>query len=103
YYFFDENCAYRLLALIDLARPSVDLVDQVSTLRAIPSDTVRLVVGNNLWSRFITAPPRPLHSTISSACSASLSGNWSHLSSTSAPSLLKNSGQPCPHPARPPC
>lgn len=48
YYFFDENCAYRLLALIDVARPSVDLVDQVSTLRAIPSDTVRLVVGNNL-------------------------------------------------------
>jgi hypothetical protein len=42
YYFFDENCAYRLLALIDAARPGTDLLDEVST-HAIPSDTVRWV------------------------------------------------------------
>lgn len=42
YYFFDENCAYRLLALIDAARPGTRLLDQVST-HAIPSDTVRWV------------------------------------------------------------
>lgn len=40
YYFFDENCAYRLLALIDIARPGTDLLGEVST-HAIPSDTVR--------------------------------------------------------------
>src|SRR5690554_1097850 len=42
YYFFDENCAYRLLALIDIARPGTDLLGEVST-HAIPSDTVRWV------------------------------------------------------------
>ncbi|MBN7770681.1 DUF4105 domain-containing protein [Marinobacter daepoensis] len=42
YYFFDENCAYRLLALIDAARPGTSLLDEVST-HAIPSDTVRWV------------------------------------------------------------
>lgn len=42
YYFFDENCAYRLLALIDAARPGTDLLAEVST-HAIPSDTVRWV------------------------------------------------------------
>ncbi|MDK9556592.1 DUF4105 domain-containing protein [Marinobacter sp. M216] len=47
YYFFDENCAYRLLALIDVARPGTDLLDEVST-HAIPSDTVRWVVDKDL-------------------------------------------------------
>ncbi|WP_166263223.1 DUF4105 domain-containing protein [Marinobacter caseinilyticus] len=47
YYFFDENCAYRLLALIDVARPGTDLLHQVGT-HAIPSDTVRWVVDKDL-------------------------------------------------------
>jgi hypothetical protein len=47
YYFFDENCAYRLLALIDVARPGTDLLDAVNT-HAIPSDTVRWVIDKNL-------------------------------------------------------
>jgi len=42
YYFFDENCAYRLLALIDAARPGTNLLGEVST-HAIPSDTIRWV------------------------------------------------------------
>ena len=47
YYFFDENCAYRLLALIDVARPGTDLLAEVST-HAIPSDTVRWVRDKDL-------------------------------------------------------
>jgi len=47
YYFFDENCAYRLLALIDAARPGTDLLAEVST-HAIPSDTVRWVRDKGL-------------------------------------------------------
>lgn len=47
YYFFDENCAYRLLALIDVARPGTQLLDEVNT-HAIPSDTVRWVVDHDL-------------------------------------------------------
>ncbi|WP_273207298.1 DUF4105 domain-containing protein [Marinobacter subterrani] len=49
YYFFDENCAYRLLALIDIARPGTNLLGEVNT-HAIPSDTVRWVVDKGLVS-----------------------------------------------------
>lgn len=48
YFFFDENCAYRLLTLIDVARPGTELIPQINPLRAIPADTVRLVVANGL-------------------------------------------------------
>lgn len=47
YYFFDENCAYRLLALMDVARPGTNLLDEVNT-HAIPSDTVRWVIDKGL-------------------------------------------------------
>lgn len=47
YFFFDENCAYRLLALIDVARPGTELLDRVTT-HAIPSDTVRWAVDKGL-------------------------------------------------------
>jgi len=55
YYFFDENCAYRLLALIDIARPGTDLLGEVST-HAIPSDTVRWVVDKDLVSEVYYRP-----------------------------------------------
>ena len=55
YYFFDENCAYRLLALIDVARPGTNLLDEVST-HAIPSDTVRWVVDKDLVSEVYYRP-----------------------------------------------
>jgi hypothetical protein len=42
YYFFDENCAYHLLSLLDAARPGMGLSEQF-VWRAIPSDTVRAV------------------------------------------------------------
>jgi hypothetical protein len=43
YYFFDENCSYYLLELLEAARPDLDLT---SAFRwwAIPSDTVREIV-----------------------------------------------------------
>jgi Domain of unknown function (DUF4105) len=42
YYFFDENCAYHLLSLFDVARPELRLTDQFR-FWAIPSETVRYV------------------------------------------------------------
>jgi hypothetical protein len=50
YYFFTENCSYRVLDLIEVARPSLNLVDQFR-IRSIPSDTVRAVVNDNLVTR----------------------------------------------------
>ena len=42
YYYFDENCSYRLLELLEIARPGVDLTDRFK-VTAIPVDTVRAV------------------------------------------------------------
>jgi uncharacterized protein DUF4105 len=44
YYFFDENCSYHLLRLIQVARPEMDLAGRFRWW-AIPSDTVRAVAG----------------------------------------------------------
>ncbi|WP_020407741.1 DUF4105 domain-containing protein [Hahella ganghwensis] len=56
YYFFDENCAYRLFTLIDVARPGIELTDALPTLRAIPSDTVRVVVDKGIVSNIQYRP-----------------------------------------------
>lgn len=42
YYFFDENCSYHLLSLLDVARPGLQLTDRF-TWWAIPVDTVRVL------------------------------------------------------------
>ena len=42
YYFFDENCSYRLLELLEVARPDVELTDEF-IVTAIPVDTVRAI------------------------------------------------------------
>ncbi len=44
YYFFDENCAYHLLSLLEVARPSLHLREQLPPW-IIPADTVRAVVA----------------------------------------------------------
>lgn len=43
YYYFDENCSYQLLSLIEVARPDLRL-SQKFKLWVIPVDTVRAVV-----------------------------------------------------------
>ena len=43
YYFFDENCSYYLLELLEVARPGIDLTSRFRWW-AIPADTVRAVV-----------------------------------------------------------
>lgn len=42
YYFFTENCSYRLLELIEVARPQIELTDEF-VVTAIPADTIRTV------------------------------------------------------------
>ena len=46
YFFFDENCSYQLLFLLDVARPGMNLADRFP-LHAIPADTVRAVVAQD--------------------------------------------------------
>ena len=49
YYFFDENCSFRLLELLDVARPGLKLVDHFP-VTTIPLDTVRVVEAAGLVS-----------------------------------------------------
>ena len=42
YYFFDENCSYRLLELLEVARPGTELTDEF-VITAIPIDTVKAI------------------------------------------------------------
>jgi hypothetical protein len=42
YYFFDENCSYNLLFLLEVARPDVNLTDRFG-MWVIPIDTIKLL------------------------------------------------------------
>ncbi len=47
YYFIGENCSFRMLSLLDVARPALGLREKFP-YRAIPSDTVRAIVDAGL-------------------------------------------------------
>ncbi len=47
YYFFRQNCSYRLLELMDYARPGLNLTEQFK-LTTIPADTVKAVANAGL-------------------------------------------------------
>jgi hypothetical protein len=44
YFFFDENCSYHILSLLDVARPSLQLTDQF-VWSTIPIDTVKAALA----------------------------------------------------------
>ena len=57
YFFFDENCSYRLLELLEIARPGLELTAGFP-LTAIPADTVRAVKDAGLVARIDYRPSR---------------------------------------------
>jgi len=58
YFFFDENCSYQLLFLLDAARPELRLTDQFR-LYAIPIETVRAVLEHDgLMKRAVYRPSK---------------------------------------------
>lgn len=61
YFFFDENCSYHLLGLLQVARPELELSEPFR-LWALPSDTVRAVVREPRLVRKVVY--RPANSTI---------------------------------------
>jgi hypothetical protein len=72
YFFFDENCSYHLLALLQVARPELDLVAPFSWW-ALPIDTVRETVQRaGLLAR---ATYRPSQATIVAKRLEGLSGD----------------------------
>ncbi|WP_130909239.1 DUF4105 domain-containing protein [Pseudomonas mucidolens] len=57
YFFFDENCSYRLLELLQVARPGLRLTEQFP-LTAIPTDTVKAVKDAGLVEKIDYHPSR---------------------------------------------
>ncbi|MFG0381319.1 DUF4105 domain-containing protein [Pseudomonas sp. zbq_18] len=57
YFFFDENCSYRLLELLEVARPGLELTDEFP-ITAIPADTVRAVKDAGMVQRIDYRPSR---------------------------------------------
>ena len=57
YFFFDENCSYHLLSLIETARPDLELTDRFGAW-AIPSDTVRVLDEAGLIDEVVYRPSR---------------------------------------------
>ncbi|KQM54374.1 hypothetical protein ASE80_22035 [Pseudomonas sp. Leaf15] len=57
YFFLDENCSYRLLELLQVARPSLRLTEQFP-LTAIPTDTVKAVKEAGLVEKIDYRPSR---------------------------------------------
>ena len=71
YFFFTENCSYRLLELLEVSRPSVELTDEFS-ITAIPVDTVRAIEREGMIK---TAVYRPSRSTVLQSRISQLSDN----------------------------
>lgn len=61
YYFLHENCSFRLLGLLEAARPGLDLTERFD-LWAIPTDTVRAVLADEGLLRKVVY--RPAASTV---------------------------------------
>ncbi len=57
YFFFDENCSYHLLSLIETARPELQLTVRFDVW-AIPSDTVRVTERAGLVENVVYRPSR---------------------------------------------
>jgi uncharacterized protein DUF4105 len=63
YYYFDENCSYNLLFLIEAGRPAVDMTGSLrdgARFWVIPSDTIRAVMDSGL---VVGAKYRPSQAT----------------------------------------
>ena len=60
YFFFDENCSYELLFLLDAAHPEARLTETMDRYWVIPMDTVRAVIGAGLVDNVVWRPSRAL-------------------------------------------
>jgi len=55
YYFLDENCSYQLLALLDVARPGLNLAAEFP-VEVIPVDTVRVIQEKKMVTKVLYRP-----------------------------------------------
>ena len=58
YFFFDENCSYKVLFLLDAARPEARLTEKMDRFWVIPMDTVRATLDAGLVDNVVWRPSR---------------------------------------------
>ncbi len=58
YYFLRENCSYRLLSLLDVAKPGLNMTDASHPAYAIPVDTVRTIKEMGLITDILYRPAK---------------------------------------------
>lgn len=90
YFFFDENCSYRLLELLEIARPGLQLIDQFP-LTAIPADTVRAVKDAGLITEVNYRPSREKELLARAAPLDSAEVSWAQQLAAD-PALLDSAG-----------
>src|SRR5688572_16379463 len=56
YYFFNKNCSYQLLPLLEVANPSLHVVERFK-FKAIPADTLRAVITQPHLARPVRLRP----------------------------------------------
>jgi hypothetical protein len=56
YYFIDENCSYQLLTLLEVADPTLRLIDRFAA-RVVPADTIRAVLDQPGLVRRLSSRP----------------------------------------------
>lgn len=57
YYFFDENCSFRLLELLDVAKPGMNIIEGFR-LAEVPVNTVRTLEDKQLIAKGVYRPSR---------------------------------------------
>ncbi len=58
YFFFDENCSYNLLYLLEAARPSLNLVSRFKVPAVLPADTIRVMKDEGLITSVAFRPSK---------------------------------------------
>ena len=58
YYFLRENCSYRLLSLLDVAKPGLNMTHNSHPVYAIPVDTVRTIENTGLITDVLYRPAK---------------------------------------------
>jgi hypothetical protein len=58
YYFFDENCSFAALYLLEIARPSLRLIEETNPFWVIPLSTIRSVVDTGIVTEVTYRPSR---------------------------------------------
>jgi hypothetical protein len=93
YYFFDENCSYNLLFLLEATRPSLMLTD--GSLWVIPVDTLRMVKNSGITTGVTFRPAMSTRiSHIASFLDSQLRQKALEIAGgKSEPSLVQDNGQ----------